>query len=205
MNPIPGTGPEPCGPFALLPVRSVDHPWFAAADALYRDAFPSAERREGLAECLGHPRHALELVAVDGSFAGLVVTWDLGGFTFLEHVATVPRLRGTGIGGAVISRVLSRSTLLVAEAEPAEAGPDAVRRLALYARLGLQANDVDYVQPSYGPGKPRVPMRLLSAPRPLSAGEAAGIAAILERTAYAAGGATRVPGSDEGAWGLPNR
>ena len=192
-------------PFALVPVRSTDHPWLAAADALYRDAFPPHERREGLAECLGAEGHALEAISVDGAFAGLVVTWDLGRFTFLEHVATEERLRGSGIGGAVISHVLARSTLLVTEAEPAGAGPLAARRLALYARLGLHESRIAYLQPSYGPGKPPVPMRLLSGPRELSEAEATAAAARIEQEVYAVFRSTSAPGSGDGDRGRPNR
>jgi hypothetical protein len=63
----------------------------------------------------------------------------------------------------------------------------AVRRLAFYARLGFVENPVDYMQPSYGPGKPRVRMRLLSFPRGLSDAEASSTIVLLEREVYAAG------------------
>jgi hypothetical protein len=43
------------------------------------------------------------------------------------------------------------------------------------------------MQPSYGPGKPRVRMRLLSFPRGLSDAEASSTIVLLEREVYAAG------------------
>lgn len=203
MSVVPS--PPHDAPFALEPIVSIDHPWFAEADALYREAFPPHERRDGLAECFGADRRVLEAITAGGSFAGLVVTWNLGDFTFLEHVATLGRLRGAGIGGAVIAQLLCRSTLLVAEAEPAGVGPIAARRLAMYVRVGLRVNPGEYLQPSYGPGKPRVPMRLLSGPRELSDAEASRVAAKIEREVYAGFPSTNAPGSGAGGCGRSGR
>jgi hypothetical protein len=189
----------------LVRIASLDHPFFPDAERLYVQAFPPAERRDGLAACLSDPRFALEAIAAGGGFLGFVTTWSLDGFAFLEHVATVSSARGTGIGRAALLQVLARHQLVVAEAEPADEGPMAVRRLAFYAKLGFAVNAVDYLQPSYGPGKPRVPMRLLSSPRLLGDGECAAVVAQLEREVYVFDASARRPGSDAGAIGRPNR
>jgi GNAT superfamily N-acetyltransferase len=189
----------------LARITSSGHPSFPDAECLYVQAFPPAERRDGLAACLSDTRFALEAISAGGAFSGFVTTWSLDGFAFLEHVATVPSARGTGIGRSALLQVLARHRLVVAEAEPADEGPMAVRRLAFYARLGFMENPGDYLQPSYGPGKPRVPMRLLSSPRLLGDGEHASVVAQLEREVYGVGVPARKPGSDAGAIGRPNR
>jgi GNAT superfamily N-acetyltransferase len=171
----------------LVRIASSGHPSFPHAECLYMQAFPPAERRDGLAACLSDSRFVLEAISAGGAFSGFITTWSLDGFAFLEHVATVPSARGTGIGRAALLQALARHHLVVAEAEPADEGPMAVRRLAFYARLGFVENPVDYMQPSYGPGKPRVPMRLLSFPRGLSDAEASSTVVLLEREVYAAG------------------
>lgn len=164
----------------LVRIASPDHPSFPDAERLYVQAFPPAERRDGLAACLSDPRFALEAIAAGGAFLGFVTTWSLDGFAFLEHVATVPSARGSGIGRMALLQVLARHRLVVAEAEPAAAGSMAVRRLAFYARLGFVENPLEYLQPSYGPGKPRVPMRLLSSPRLLRNEELEAVVAAIE-------------------------
>lgn len=189
----------------LVRIASPDHPFFPDAERLYMQAFPPAERRDGISACLSDPRFALEAIAAGGGFLGFVTTWSLDGFAFLEHVATVPSARGSGVGRAALLQVLARHQLVVAEAEPADEGPMAVRRLAFYAKLGFAVNAVDYLQPSYGPGKPRVPMRLLSSPRLLRDGEHALVVAQLEREVYIFDASARRPGSDAGAIGRPNR
>jgi len=189
----------------LARITSSGHPSFPHAECLYMQAFPPAERRNRLAACLSDSRFALEAISAGGVFSGFVATWSLDGFAFLEHVATVPSARGTGIGRSALLQVLARHRLVVAEAEPAGAGPMAVRRLAFYARLGFMENPGDYLQPSYGPGKPPVPMRLLSSPRLLHDGERASVTAQLVREVYGFVAPARWPGSDAGAIGRPNR
>ena len=189
----------------LVPVDGAAARWFAEAADLYLEAFPPEERRDGIGASLGAPRFLLESILLDGAFAGFATTWRLDGFTFLEHVATVPAVRGTGVGGAALRRVLARAALVVAEAEPSDRGTMAARRLAFYEGLGLLENPGDYVQPSYGVGKPPVPMRLLSSPRLLHDGERASVTAQLEREVYGFVAPARWPGSDAGAIGRPNR
>jgi hypothetical protein len=155
-----------------------------AADALYLEAFPPEERRDRIDARLGDPRFRLDVILLRGAFAGFITHWGLGAFVYGEHVATLPALRGGGAGRAALLQVIRSSPLFVGEAECADRGPMAARRLAYYARLGLHANDFPYMQPSYGVGKPEVPMRLLSAPRLLDAAECAQAADLIARVVY---------------------
>ena len=168
----------------LRRVRAEDAPMLRAADALYLEAFPPEERRDRIDARLGDPRFRLDAILLDGAFAGFITHWELGAFVYGEHVATLPALRGGGLGRAALLQVIRSSPLFVGEAECAERGPMALRRLAYYARLGLRANDFPYMQPSYGPGKPAVPMCLLSAPRLLGRGECAQAAELIARVVY---------------------
>jgi hypothetical protein len=168
----------------LRRIRAEDSSALQAADALYRDAFPPEERRDRIDARLGDPRFRLDVILLRGAFAGFITHWELGAFVYGEHVATLPALRGGGAGRAALLQVIRSSPLFVGEAECADRGPMAARRLAYYARLGLHANDFPYMQPSYGVGKPEVPMRLLSAPRLLDAAECAQAAELIARVVY---------------------
>ena len=73
-----------------------------AAQKLYLDAFPQNERRDlkawvALADAEGPFR--IQEWQWQGQFAGFLTHWTFPGFTYVEHFAAMPELRGQGIGG----------------------------------------------------------------------------------------------------------
>lgn len=157
----------------------------AAAGRLYTDSFPPEERRpwgEILSPASSQGPHA-EAIIVDDAFAGLVTTWDLGRWIYVEHLAVDPSLRGRGTGAALLSLLRSRSGRpVVLEVEPPAAdNPMAERRIGFYARNGFSVLDYDYIQPPYSPGLPSVPLLLMSTDPD---DDAAGIARALHREVY---------------------
>lgn len=131
---------------------------------LYEAAFPPQERRPwpALMRLLGsEPRFGLrELVADDGSFAGFVTVWQMPeGFSYVEHLAVVPLLRGLGIGSGALASLGSGPVVLEVELPLT---PEARRRIGFYQRHGFTVGKADYVQPPYASGLPSVPMYLLT-------------------------------------------
>jgi len=138
--------------------------------AVYEESFPSEERREWcdlLALLDDEPRfHVLAACdADDESLAGFITFWEFDGFTYIEHLAVQPRLRGHGIGAALLAQVnVPARVPLLLEVEP-PTGEMERRRIGFYNRAGLALrDDVDYVQPSYALGKPSVPLCLMVTP-----------------------------------------
>lgn len=124
---------------------------------LYEAAFPPEERRTWA------PRpEGLRLRVArgdDGSFLGFVTTWQLpDDVTYVEHLATLPSLRGQGIGGRIIDDLPERVVLEVELPETEEAR----RRIGFYERHGFTAaTEQEYIQPPYGPDLPSVPMLIM--------------------------------------------
>lgn len=150
---------------------------------LYLDSFPPEERRpwEEIADPSRLPR-LLAIVLSDGSTAGFVTIWPFAAFTYIEHLATDPGLRGRGIGAQVMAALSTAHAPLLLEVErPAGLGSIEARRIGFYRRCGLHLLDHDYIQPPYAPGLPSVPLLLMSTDPALDAPAAA---ATLHREVY---------------------
>ena len=134
--------------------------------AAYEAAFPPEERRpwEELFALEGSLHHVC-LVRRAEQVIGLAVGWDLPSACYYEYLLIDPAYRGQGLGAEVV-RLLQElneaARPFVLECEPRGYSPEAERRLAFYARLGLDPQPYDYVQPPYGEGLPWVPLHLLS-------------------------------------------
>lgn len=161
MYPLPSTAPVRLhrSPFMTEPVRQ-----------LYLSAFPPEERR---------PLHLLEhmvsssdapvslfVAESEGKFAGFITLWQLDDSLFyVEHFATVPSLRGRGLGAAILAdlrRLLPEGTTVVLEVEK----PDndmACRRIGFYTRSGFRLHDdYVYIQPPYSSSLHKVEMKLMT-------------------------------------------
>lgn len=145
-----------------------DHMGLAATvRQLYLEAFPPEERRpwDKFRELLdSEPAFEVHVVTADDAFAGFISIWFLNYVCYGEHFATLPSLRGAGIGGAVLDEILKQLPKpFVGEVEPPETSDVAKRRIGFYARHGLYTFDnYDYIQPPYSPELPSVKMLLMS-------------------------------------------
>lgn len=135
--------------------------------ALYENAFPPEERRPWSLQEQYICDQVLQTLLLDyhHSFAGFVFFWTLPGFTFIEHMAVDPGLRGRGAGSAVLHWMEQQYPRIVLEAEPASKSKDAARRIQFYERLGYSPFAADYTQPAYQPAYQPQPMLLLHNPR----------------------------------------
>ncbi len=122
---------------------------------LYAHAFPPEERRP--AEQFPPADPAFRFYAVGN--AGLLTVWEFPEFTYVEHFAVFPRMRGRGIGSQALAQLQGP---VILEVEPPELGKEARRRIAFYERNGFRLLPVRYVQPPYSPQLPAVPLRLMA-------------------------------------------
>ncbi|MDE6320846.1 MAG: GNAT family N-acetyltransferase [Muribaculaceae bacterium] len=134
---------------------------------LYEGSFPVEERRpwdDFAARALdGNPYFNVSVAQKDGRIVGFISTWRLPTALYVEHFAVDSAMRGQGIGGEMIDRLVASTTLpLILEVEH----PDnemARRRIDFYRRHGFSVvEEVDYVPPPYGRNLPEVPMLLMS-------------------------------------------
>lgn len=140
-------------------------PLYAEAEALMADAFPPEERRPQAEQRertdhqpLFHPNAILE----DGKFAGLLNYWTLDGFIYAEHLATLPSLRGNGLGRRIMDGFIRQAaTPIVLEVEP-PTDELKQRRIHFYQRCGFVLwEQRTYTQPPYSSQLPPIPLRLM--------------------------------------------
>lgn len=119
-------------------IKRADDPLFLQAMSLYETSFPDAERRSVAQneDLLCDPRFSMLAFCVRGEFAAMAGVWDVDGMLYIEHLCTVPRLRGQGIGAAVLQMLKDEQKTVMLEIEP-PVDELTRRRKAFYERCGF--------------------------------------------------------------------
>lgn len=130
---------------------------------LYEQSFPPEERRDWCALPVDNQAFKLWAIVDDDIDeepveVGLVTVWEFDGFSYVEHFAVQPGLRGAGVGSWVLSQLREP---VILEVEPAGSTPEAERRIRFYERNGFRVLDVQYVQPPYSPELPELELKLM--------------------------------------------
>ncbi len=138
---------------------------------LYEDSFPSEERRhyadaQALDDFIKARNGKFRCFVAedsDGSFAGFLTYWNFKGFTYVEHFAVNPEMRGNNIGTRMLRHLtegVSPSVLLEVEMPETDF---ARRRIGFYERNGFRVRDeFKYIQPPYSPGLPSLELLLMT-------------------------------------------
>lgn len=138
---------------------------------LYVNSFPKAERRpqqkhiDVLKERTFYPCNITE----EGSFIGIMYYWIWGDFCFVEHLATEPMFRGSGLGAQAMGLLLeqTRGKVVILEVDP-PVTEIAARRQKFYERQGFHTNKYEHIHPSFEtPGEPHQ-LIVMSHPRTLT-------------------------------------
>lgn len=146
---------------------SSQNPFMQNVAVLYQSAFPVNERRQmdEFYRLLDEDQKFNVDVFVDGdgSFVGFLSSWEFDDFRYGEHFAIVDSKRGGGIGARVLQEFVKASDKpLIIEVEP-PLDEMAARRIGFYQRNGLRLwDDIDYVQPPYGPGRDAIELKLMT-------------------------------------------
>lgn len=138
---------------------------------LYIEAFPADERRpwqsteELIVFADTHPEMKIRLITVDGKFAGLMIFWELDdSLRYIEHLATLPELRGQGLGKQLMDSLKDEGASILLEVEP-PVDELTRRRVNFYRRLGLELHEaLPYLQPPYAEGLEPVALGLMTTP-----------------------------------------
>lgn len=148
----------------LIPLHTA-HLLYADAERLMTEAFPPEERRPADRQremTDRNPNFHAHAVTLDGRFAGLLNLWMLDGFDYVEHLATLPEMRGHGLGRCILQRLTEGTERpVVLEVEP-PTHELAVRRIGFYRRCGFIAWERQrYMQPPYSAHQPSIPLILM--------------------------------------------
>lgn len=153
---------------STLSISPANEGQYSAIRKIYTESFPDPERRPWESIVQPQSKYGPRLYAITmkiGAFTnllGFITLWNFGTFVYIEHFAIAEALRGLNTGARVLSELRKKHPVIVLETErPDNSTPMAERRIGFYQRNGFHILDSDYIQPSYGPGLPEVPMILM--------------------------------------------
>jgi GNAT superfamily N-acetyltransferase len=147
----------------LCRIQSPGQAYFEEAVTLCHEAFPPEERRDmdALLRVLEDPRLHFCAVVEKERLIGLVVFWEFSRFVFIEQLAVLPELRGSGRGTGILQAVRQKGLPLLLEVE-VPYDEISRSRSRFYLNNGFIPLPVDYVQPPYRKGDKVPPMELFS-------------------------------------------
>lgn len=130
----------------------------------YEKTFPLEERRDKdqFLALLENPDCFIFAVKNEDDFVGYLILWELETFHFLEHFEVFEEFRNLKLGSEIVSLLKEKFGKIILESEPVHLSEMAERRINFYLRNAFSIISEDYLQPSYGEGKPSVPLFLLS-------------------------------------------
>ena len=153
---------------------------------LYNQSFPEDEKR-GLdlqKEIMSHPAFRIRHYKSDDLYQGFINTFHFTDFVFVDHMAVVPEVRGSGIGSSIMRELLESEGKPVLLEVERPVNCDAVRRIRFYESLGFHLNVYDYIQPLMEEGKNDVPLFLMSYPRRLEMADFEKVRLTIYRNVY---------------------
>lgn len=152
-------------------IKYAEHPLFDSAWNLYLKSFPRHERRHLFTQVkvLREPLYHFEVITDDEQFIGILLWWDLDDVRYIEHFATVPRLRGRGYGAQILQQFIARSPLPVLLEVEHPTDPVSHRRVDFYRRAGFTLNEHPYTHPPYKRSGTPVSLSLMTYPTAITA------------------------------------
>lgn len=83
---------------------------------------------------MSHPEYHFDVIWEGETFVGILLHWEEEGFSYVEHFATDPALRGQGLGARALELLNSRGKSVVLEIDP-PVDELSIRRKGFYQRL----------------------------------------------------------------------
>ena len=146
-------------------IKNTKHPLFTKVWSLYKKSFPPEERRQLRAQIkiMDNPLYHFEIIVNDNEFIGFIMWWSFERIRYIEHLATLPRLRSKGYGQHILKRFTSESTPILLEVEQPDTEINK-RRICFYQRMGFIINEYEYKQPPHKKHGNYVPLILMTYP-----------------------------------------
>ena len=117
---------------------------------------------------MGNPLYHFEIIANNDEFIGFILWWNFENVAYIEHLATLPRLRGRGYGQHILKRFTSKPKIpILLEVEHPDTEMNR-RRIDFYQRMGFIVNEYEYKQPPYKKCGDYVPLMLMTYPDVIS-------------------------------------
>ena len=152
----------------MVCLEKLDRSDFEEVYRIMEQSFPADERRkkEGQQKLLDEEKYELLGVRNEGGLLAFLAVWELAEFVFIEHFAVSEKARKV-----VLEVELPEDSLKK-------------RRIGFYERHGFTFNEYPYIQPPMGEDRHEIPLRIMSAPEPLSEDEFQSVRTELYESVY---------------------
>lgn len=138
---------------------------FESLYEVMEDSFPSIERRNYNGQKKLFNKDLYNVIGYkddDNKVCAFLAFWEFKDFNFIEHFAVKNSLRGNGIGTKLFTNYLDNSSkMTILEVELPE-DEISIKRIKYYEKMGMKLNHYDYLQPPLQPGKPLLPLKIMS-------------------------------------------
>lgn len=155
--------------------------------SLIKLSFPKSERRTKAAFrrlCESEELYKIYALFSENRLCAFLTVWEFENFTFGDHFAVLPSLRGGGIGSKMLAELKAQCTLpFIIEVELPETEM-ARRRIGFYERNSLSLCGFDYILPAMQKGCESLPMRIMAYPSTLTETEFEPIKKQIYKTVY---------------------
>lgn len=139
---------------------------FKQVFSIIEQSFPIDEYRtfEEHKELLNEPEYCIYVqhATHGGNIQAFLAVWQFEDFTYIEHFAIDPALRGQGIGSAILQEVHQLFPRQICLEVELPRNNFAKRRISFYERNGFFLNDYPYMQPPLSKGKNELPLIIMT-------------------------------------------
>jgi ribosomal protein S18 acetylase RimI-like enzyme len=149
-------------------LKKIEQDDFDSFFELMNEAFPSVERRNYQDQKNLLCEDLYNIIVdkdKDDNITAFIASWEFSDFNFIEHFAVDSKIRGNGMGTAILKFYLNKyNKPIFLEVELPE-NDIAIRRIEFYKRLGFQLNEFEYLQPPMQKQHDVLPLKVMSYPR----------------------------------------
>ena len=134
----------------FIRINSKEDKYFDDAMKIYEASFPIFEQRtlKNQIEALENEMYYSSIICENDKLIGIVFYWKYGKYTYIEHLAISPSLRGKSYGSKILRDFCkdNKDTILEIDNPIDEIS---IKRLQIYSKIGFKLQDFENIHPPY--------------------------------------------------------
>lgn len=134
----------------FIRINSKEDKHFDDVMKIYQASFPIFEQRtlKTQIEALENEMYYCTIICENGMLIGLIFYWKYGKYTYIEHLAISPNLRGKNYGSKILKAFCEDNKHTILEIDnPID--EISIKRLNFYSKLGFKLQDFQHIHPPY--------------------------------------------------------
>ena len=134
----------------FIRINSKEDKHFDDAMKIYEASFPIFEQRtlKKQIEALEDEMYYSTIICENDILIGLIFYWKYGKYSYIEHLAISPSLRGKNYGSKILKSFCEDNKYTILEIDnPID--EISIKRLNFYSKLGFKLQDFEHIHPPY--------------------------------------------------------